>query len=115
MIAMWSVSFAIFDRCSLIWMPGTLVAIGLNGPPLACPGLRSKVSSCEGPPLIHSRMHERLRWGSGAAASASRPNQPDRDTPAKPRLQSRSQSRRLGVGCMGGLLSVVEHELRAVE
>ena len=68
---------ATFGRCSLILMPGTLVAISLKGPPLAWPGLRSKVSIWLGPPFIHSRMHERLRCGSSAAAAASRPSQPD--------------------------------------
>src|SRR5262245_22864559 len=100
-------------------MPGTLVAISLNGPPFLCPGLRSKVSIWLGPPFIHNRMHDRLRCGRGAAASASRPNQPDSEEPTTPAAVSRSQSRRARTGAdMEGLqwsVSMVEHELRRVE
>ena len=56
-------NLASFGRCSLILMPGDAVSISLNGPPLAWPGLRSKVSIWLGPPFIHSRMHDRLRCG----------------------------------------------------
>src|SRR5262245_27912193 len=38
-------------------MPGAVVAIGLNGPPVSVPGLRSHVSSWLWAPCIHSRMH----------------------------------------------------------
>ncbi len=40
------------EKCSLNRTPGTLVAVSLNSPPLACPTLRSKVSICDGPPAI---------------------------------------------------------------
>src|SRR5262245_2631053 len=75
-------------------MPGTLVAVSLNGPPLACPGLRSKVSSWLGPPAIHSRMHDRLRRGSVVARAARRPSQPDREGAVTPADDRFSHSRR---------------------
>ena len=75
-------------------MPGTLVAMGLKGPPLAWPGLRSKVSSWLGPPLIHSRIQERLRWGWSAVSAARVSSQPDIEEPTTPAVDSRSQSRR---------------------
>src|SRR5262245_12438046 len=61
---------AINGKCSLILMPETAVSIGLNGPALAWPVFRSKVSVCVGPPLIHRRMQLRLRWGFLAASAA---------------------------------------------
>ena len=76
-MAMCFMCLAIFGRCSLILMPGTLVSISLNGPPLAWPGLRSKVSIWLGPPVIHSRMHERLRCGLAAVSAARASSQPD--------------------------------------
>src|SRR5262245_43240572 len=85
---------ATFGRCSLILMPGTLVAISLKGPPLAWPGFKSKVSICEGPPLIHSRIQERLRSGCDAVWAASDSSQPDMEAPRTPAVDRRSQSRR---------------------
>ena len=41
-----------------------------SGPPLGWPGLRSHRSMVLGPPLIHNRMQERLRFLSSAAARA---------------------------------------------
>src|SRR5204863_9435492 len=115
-IARWSASLAICEKCSLIWMPGTLVLIGLNGPPWACPGLRSKVSSWLGPPLIHSRMQERLRCGFLAASAASTFSQPDAEGPTTPAAASLSQSRReIWSRSMESPWSVVQQELRAVE
>src|SRR5262249_20657825 len=93
-MARWLASLAILGKYSLIWMPGTSVSIGWNGPPWGCPGLRSKVSIWLGPPLIHSRMQERLRCGLPAVASASAPSQPDVQVPSTPAAASRSQSRR---------------------
>src|SRR5271156_3735745 len=83
-----------FGRCSLIFMPGTDVEISLDGPPLACPGLRSNVSVCAGPPFIHNKMQERLRSGSLAAATARRSNQPDEEQPSAPAADKRNHSRR---------------------
>src|SRR5205809_3734341 len=93
MIAMWSMNLAILGRCSLILMPVTEVSISLNGPPLAWPGLRSNVSIWLGPPFIHSRMHDRLRCGSFAAAPAMRSSQPDIEKPTNPAAVYRSRSR----------------------
>src|SRR5262249_40171348 len=126
---MWPMKGAIFGKFSLIWMPGTLVAMGLKGPPLACPGLRSNVSSWDGPPLIHRRMQERLRWVFLAASRARTSSQPDIEVP-KPAALRRSQSRRdrdemrfmnessqaprpRPAGLQRGLM--IQHELRAVE
>src|SRR5262245_43562789 len=97
-IAIRFICLATPGRCSLILIPGTLVAISLTGPPLACPGLRSNVSMWLGPPDIHRRMHAFLRAGCAAAAPARFSSQPDSDTPAKPRLLRRSQSRRDRIG-----------------
>src|SRR5262249_18534430 len=68
--------------------------ISLYGPPLAWPGFRSKVSICEGPPLIHSRMHAFLRAGWAAAAWAKDSNQPETQGARTPAADSFSQSRR---------------------
>ena len=62
-MAMSFICLASLGRCSLIRMPGTAVSIALNGPPLAWPGLRSKVSIWLGPPVIQSRMHDFRRFG----------------------------------------------------
>src|SRR5947208_3593542 len=93
-----SVHRATFGRCSLILMPGTLVAISLEGPPLAWPGLRSKVSICEGPPFIHRRMQALLRRGLAAAAPARFSNQPESEPPSTPAAESVNQSRRDSMG-----------------
>src|SRR5262245_47709717 len=74
------IHLATFDRCSLIWMPGTEVAIGWNSPASFVPGFMSKVSFCDGPPTIHSTMHDyvlALVWAVWAARTLS---QPDIDT-----------------------------------
>src|SRR5262249_51045134 len=90
-----SVKLAIFGRCSLIRMPDTRVAIGRKGPALAWPVLRSNVSSWDGPPFIHRRMHDFLgRPGAAAAAWASSSNQPETQGPRAPAAESFSQSRR---------------------
>src|SRR5262249_32154020 len=94
MIAMRSIHLAILGRCSPILTPGALVAISLNGPPLAWPGFKSKVSIWLGPPFIHNRITERLRCGSGAAASARRSNHPDTQPARAPVAATFSQSRR---------------------
>src|ERR1700722_2675090 len=93
-IARWLASLAIREKCSLICMPGTLVWIGLKSPRLGCPGLGSKVSIWLGPPLIQSRMQERLRCGSMAAAVAKAPSQPDCEKLAMQVAPHFSQSRR---------------------
>ncbi len=70
-----SMTLARFGRCSLIFTPGAEVSIGLNSPPLAWPGFRSKVSVWLGPPVIHSKMQARLRVWFWAASSAKRGSQ----------------------------------------
>ncbi len=77
-----SPNFASLGRCSLIFRPGALVSISLNGPPLSWPGLRSHRSIVAGPPFIHKRMTDRfgLVVVPSAAACASRPSQPETDT-----------------------------------
>jgi hypothetical protein len=75
----WCIHFATLGRYSLIRMPGTEVAISLKGPPLVCPGFRSKVSIWLGPPFIHSKMHDRRRCGWAAASAARVSSQPDRE------------------------------------
>ncbi len=56
---------------------GDGVSISRKGPPLAWPGLRSKVSIWLGPPFIQSRMHDRRRCGWPAASAAMLSSQPD--------------------------------------
>src|SRR5712692_2830224 len=85
---------AILCRCSLILMPATEVWISLNGPPLAWPGFKSKVSVWLGPPFIQSRMQERRRSGCLAVSAARLSSQPEREKLTTPAEESRSQSRR---------------------
>src|SRR4051812_29133359 len=82
-------------RCSLILMPGTLVLIGLKGPPLSVPGLRSKVSLWLGPPSIHKRMQDLVFLFWAAAPWARTLNQPDSDRPLTPAAASFRASRRV--------------------
>ena len=77
--AMRSVNLAIFGRCSLKRIGSAAVWISRKGPPLAEPGLRSKVSIWLGPPSIHKRTHDRLRRGSVARSAASAGSQPERE------------------------------------
>ena len=49
------ISLAVSGMCSQI-CTSPLVLIGLNGPPVDAPGLRSQMSIVDGPPLIHSRI-----------------------------------------------------------
>src|SRR5437660_10871562 len=93
-MAILSPNLATPGKCSLICKPVALVLMGLNGPPLAWPGLRSHRSMVLGPPFIHSRMHERLRCGSLAAAAAKRSSQPDDEYAAKPAAASFRRPRR---------------------
>src|SRR5262249_8919111 len=79
---------------SLILMPETLVSISLKMPPLSVPGLRSNVSIWLGPPFIHRRMHERLRFGFFAASSAKAGSHPDSEPPRTPAAANLRYSRR---------------------
>src|SRR5580700_4548419 len=94
MIASLSARLASSGRCSENLTPATLVAVSLNGPPLAWPGLRSNVSIWLGPPFIHKRMQARFRLGSLALRRARFPSHPDIETPTAPIADIRSQSRR---------------------
>src|SRR5262249_39136195 len=78
----------------LMRRPGVAVAIALNGPPLAWPGLRSNVSVWLGPPAIQSKMHERRRRGSAATSSANVSIQPDSELATTPAADRPIQSRR---------------------
>src|SRR3954464_10050228 len=94
MTAKRSANLAIRGRCSLTWMPGTLVAISLYGPPLTWPGLRSNVSIWLGPPFIHSKMQERRRCGLVAVSCAIASSQPDIEQPTTPAADNCKASRR---------------------
>src|SRR6516225_625637 len=98
MTAIRSMCLATLGSNSLILMPGTAVGICLRGPPLTWPGFRSKVSICDGPPFIHSRIHALRRFGCAAASWARAPSQLDTEKPATPAALSFSQSRREGTG-----------------
>ena len=69
------------------------MAISLNEPPLACPGFISKVSVCDGPPVIHSSTQWRacFDWGS---VSASADIQGLTETPAMLAASPRKNCRR---------------------
>src|SRR5262245_20159173 len=117
MTASRSACLASKGKCSLMRTPGALVLISWNGPPFSRPGLRSKVSICEGPPFIHKRMHERLRFRSFAVPSARAFSQPDIEKPITPAADSVSHSRRErgGIAIGESPRLVVHFELRAVE
>src|SRR5690349_12113749 len=57
-MAVVSVTFAVFGRCSLSWMPDTFVGIALNSPRNSdgASGFGSKESRWLGPPEHHSRI-----------------------------------------------------------
>src|SRR5262245_5121494 len=88
------ICWANFGKCSLIWMPGTEVAIGLNSPASLVPGFMSNVSFWLGPPSIQSRMHDLCLTPEPAAWAAIRSNQPDIEVRAAPAAANLSQSRR---------------------
>src|SRR4051812_27845971 len=92
------ICLASLGRCSPTDRPGTPVAIGLNGPPLAWSGLGSKVSIWRGPPVIHRRMTDFLRFGSVAALAARVSIHPEADAPMAPAEARRNQSRRESCG-----------------
>ena len=56
MIVVRSIRLAILGISSEIWIPGTLVEIARNGPPVEVPGLGSQVSSWLEAPANQSRM-----------------------------------------------------------
>src|SRR5437870_13919941 len=94
MMAPSCIHFDTFDRCSLIWMPGAEVAIGLNSPASFVPGFRSKVSLCDGPPSIHRTMPDFVFLPLWAAWAATTLSQPDIDRAAMPAPEHFSRSRR---------------------
>jgi hypothetical protein len=94
--AMCCICLASFGKCSQIWMPGTLVLIGLNSPASAVPGFMSQVSFWLGAPDIHKRMHDFGRLPATGAAAASRPIQPDIEAPRNP-APSFNDSRRVNI------------------
>ncbi len=73
------------------------VAIGRNGTPCSCPGLRSKVSVWLGPPFIHNKMHERFDAAGCVIAAANEPNHPAKCDAATVPPAHLSQSRRSSV------------------
>ena len=64
---MWCICWATSGMCSQIWIPSALVEIGLKGPPVAAPGLRSQMSMVLGPPPIQRRMADLCRFFRSAA------------------------------------------------
>src|SRR5262249_17653843 len=87
----------IWGGCWWIFPRGGAVAFSWKGPRFWWPGLRSNRSMVLGPPFIHSRMHDRLRAGSFAAAFASGANHPDTLTPTL-RAPTRRKYRRSSEG-----------------
>jgi hypothetical protein len=62
--------------------PGTAVGIALVGPPVAVPGLGSKVSNWLGPPFMNSRMQAMPRCRNSSACSVTASFQPSAAAPA---------------------------------
>src|SRR4051794_26285864 len=67
-----------------------------------------------GPPFIHRRMHERLRWAF-AAASAAKAGNHDADAPRTPAALRRTKSRRETGNCDILIPSVIKHELARIQ
>src|SRR5437762_1958222 len=67
-----SVAWAILGRFSLIWTPEIVVGMVFVSPPLAWPGLGSKVSNWLGPPPIQSRMQALPDFRRAGALAARR-------------------------------------------
>src|SRR5262245_51512410 len=88
-----SICLESLGKYSLIVIPGTEVSIALRPPPLSWAGFGSKVSNWLGPPVIHNRMHARLRSRRFAVWSASAGSQGDMEPPTTPAADRRSQSR----------------------
>src|SRR5579885_2005844 len=89
------ICLAISGQCSAIWTPGTAVSMALVGPPVEAPGFGSKVSNCEGPPCMNSRMQERPFLRSSSAWRRTASIQPSALTPAAPAAAVRRKARRL--------------------
>src|SRR5690348_15595118 len=94
MMAACSICRANRGKCSLIWMPGTEVGIGLNSPASFVPGFMSNVSFWLGPPAIHSKMHVLCLTPDSAGSAAIRSSQPDIEVRAAPAADNRRKSRR---------------------
>src|SRR5947209_8971903 len=92
--AAWFIHLATLGKCSLIWMPGAVVAMGLKSPASLVPGFKSNVSLWLGPPSIHRRMQDLCLPGVAAARPASTCSQPDSDTADTPAADSFNHSRR---------------------
>ena len=94
-----SMIFALIGRCSQIWMPGTLVEIGLNSPRYSdgALGFMSQVSIWLGPPRIHRMITDFCRDGDWplAAAAASRLSNSGNASPAIPSTPAFTNPRRL--------------------
>src|SRR5262245_19729776 len=89
-------------RCSVIRMPGTVVAIGLNSPRTSAgaSGFMSQTSSWLGPPWSRNRMHERTRVR-GARSLARSSSGSDR--PKAPNPPSCSKRRRVSADGWSGI------------
>jgi hypothetical protein len=70
MMANLSITFAVRDKCSEIWMPGTFVGIGLKIPrySLGASGFMSHMSCWGAPPICQIRMHAVCFGGPAAQA-----------------------------------------------
>src|SRR5262245_51972732 len=89
-------------RCSVIRMPGTVVATGLNSPRTSAgaSGFMSQTSSWLGPPWSRNRMHERTRVR-GARSLARSSSASDR--PKAPNPPSCSKRRRVSADGWSGI------------
>src|SRR5215510_2770831 len=81
MMANLSIILAMRGKSSQIWMPGTLVEIGLNSPrtSIGAFGLRSKLSIWEGPPGMKMLMTD--LWELPVPALASKERRLESDNP----------------------------------
>src|SRR5262245_55828350 len=94
MFATRSIIFASFGKCSQIWMPVTLVLIGLNSPRIStgAPGFRSTMSWCGGPPERKTMMTDLCELRTPALLSAR--SNSGNVSPPRPRAPIRRNSRR---------------------
>src|SRR5580658_9759323 len=110
---MWLPCSASSGKCCERRIAGALVLIALNGPPLAVPGLGSKVSRWLGPPLSQSTMHDEA-GAAGASACASRERKVSLTSRPKKLAAPTDKSWRLPSRDSIDVLLVVESELARV-
>src|SRR6185295_1381126 len=98
MIDTLSICFAVFGRCSQIWIDFDAVGIALKGPPYSVPGFGSQVSSWLCAPCIQKRMQDLAFAALSCPSAKGTPNFPERPAAAEPPRASFTKSRREQLG-----------------